>query len=155
MQITVKAKGGITVLRISGNMVFDVSLFQMRGHVQEALGLGMRRFIIDISEVPFMDSSPIGELITIYTSVSRAQGSLIIVKPAERVRVLFDRIRLTGIFKFADSLDAAETALVKHLRHVATGGPPTTLFNNWRISNECREFSLRCCGITLNRRARR
>ena len=111
MQITVKAKNGITILKISGQMTFDVSLFQMRGHVEQALSLGLRRFILDISEVPFVDSSAVGELITIYTSITRAQGSVVVVKPVERVRVLFERIRLTDLFRIAGSLEEAEMAL--------------------------------------------
>ena len=110
MRITVKTKDGVAILKISGHMIFDESLFRMRGHVQEALASGIRGFIVDMSEVPFVDSSGAGELITIYTSITKAQGLFAIVNPVERVRVLFERIRLTDIFKIAGSVEEAETA---------------------------------------------
>jgi stage II sporulation protein AA (anti-sigma F factor antagonist) len=109
MTLEAKVKDGILILTVAGRMVFDESLFQIRSHVQEAIPSGIRRFVIDLSGVPYLDSSACGELISTYTSIERVHGSLAIVNPQERVRLLLERIRLTDIFKIAETLEQAES----------------------------------------------
>jgi anti-sigma B factor antagonist len=111
MRISVEIKDGIAILKISERMLFDETLFLLRRHVRDALASGIRRFIFDISEVPFLDSSGCGELICVHTSIAREQGSLAIVNPQQRVRLLLDRIRLNRILEIVDSLEQAETIL--------------------------------------------
>lgn len=105
MTIDAKAADGVLVLTVTGRMVFGESLFQIRGHVQKAITSGIRRFIVDLSRVPYLDSTACGELINIHTSISRANGSLTVVNPQERVRVLILRIGLADIFKIVDRLE--------------------------------------------------
>ena len=116
MRITFETNNEIGILKISGRMTFDESLFQMRNHIQKALGSGIRTFILDISDVPFMDSSALGELITVYTSIAKAQGLFVMVNPVGWVRALFKRIRLDDIFKIAESVEEAERILRTQLR---------------------------------------
>jgi anti-anti-sigma factor len=101
------------VVRVSGRMVFDLSLFQLREHVRKALDAEIRRFAIDLSETPFIDSSACGELISVYTSITSAGGLLVIVKPSERVRMLLERIKLTRILSIVETLDQAEKLLLR------------------------------------------
>ena len=105
MTIDAKATDDVVVVTVSGRMVFGESLFQIRGHVQKGIASGIRRFIVDLSAVPHLDSSACGELISIHTSISKANGSLTIVNPQERVRVLISRIGLADIFKIVDRLE--------------------------------------------------
>jgi stage II sporulation protein AA (anti-sigma F factor antagonist) len=109
MTIEAKAKDGCLLLTVTGRMVFGESLFQIRGHVQEGLASGTRRFIVDLSAVPYVDSSACGELISIHTSIARARGSLTVVNPQERVRLLLSRIRLTDILNIVGSLEEAQS----------------------------------------------
>jgi anti-anti-sigma factor len=92
-------------------MVFDLNLFLLRDYVRKALDTGTRRFIIDISEAPFLDSSGCGELISVYTSITSAGGTLAIVKPSPRVRTLLERIKLTRILMIFETMDDAEAFL--------------------------------------------
>ena len=109
MTIDAKATDDAVVLTVTGRMVFGESLFQIRGHVQKAISSGVRRFIVDLSGVPYLDSSACGELISIHTSIMKANGTLTIVNPQERVRLLLSRIRLNEIFKIVDTIEQAES----------------------------------------------
>jgi anti-anti-sigma factor len=109
MTIDARATDDALVLTVTGRMVFGESLFQIRGHVQKAISSGIRRFIIDLSGVPYLDSSACGELISIHTSISRTNGTLTIVNPQERVRLLLWRIRLTDIFRIVDTMEQADS----------------------------------------------
>jgi anti-anti-sigma factor len=89
--------------------VFDESLLTLREHVRELLHTGVKGFVLDFTDVPYCDSSGCGELIGAYTSIHKAGGLIAFVKPTARVRVLWERIRLTDIFKIFDTLAEAET----------------------------------------------
>ena len=88
-------------------MVLDESLFRLREHVLYGLETGIRRFVIDFSEVSHLDSSGCGEVISAYTSISRAKGSLGFVNPTERVRLLWAHTRIAEVLHVFDSLDEA------------------------------------------------
>lgn len=109
MEIKFEEKDGVAVLRVSGRMVFDLNLFQLRTQVRASLDAGTRRFVIDISDCPFLDSSGCGELISVYTSIANAGGSLAVVKPSPRVRTLLDRIKLTKVLMIFETFEEAET----------------------------------------------
>ena len=88
-------------------MVLDESLFRLREHVQYGLQSGIRRFVIDISEVGHLDSSGCGEMISAHTSVLRAKGSLVFLNPSEFVRLLLIRTKLNQVLNIVDTLDEA------------------------------------------------
>jgi len=113
MQISVAINNSIAVIRISGKMIFDDSLFQLREHVQEQLQSGIRRFIVDLAEVPHIDSSGCGEVIRVYSSIVKAEGSVAFVGLTERVRALWGRIKLDQVFQAFETADEAKQFLLK------------------------------------------
>jgi anti-sigma B factor antagonist len=107
VQITSETKNNIVLIKVSGRMVLDESLFRLREHVLYGLETGIRRFVIDISEVSHLDSCGCGEVITAYTSILRAKGSLGFVNPTEHVRMLWARTKLADVFNVFDSVNEA------------------------------------------------
>jgi len=107
VQITSEVKDNIALIKISGRMVLNESLFRLHEHVLHELQAGIRRFVIDISEVSYLDSSGCGEVISAHTSIHRAKGSLGFVNPTERVRLLWAHTRLAEVLHIFDSLDEA------------------------------------------------
>lgn len=111
MQIDAGTRNGIVILTVTGRMIFDPTLFRLRGHVQEALSSGSRLFIVDLSAVSHLDSSGCGELISVHTSIARLQGALAIASPQPKVRTLLERIRLNQVLKIAGSIEEAAAAI--------------------------------------------
>ena len=99
---------GIEVLKVSGRMIFEDSLFELREQVQKAIGSGIRCFVIDLSGVSHLDSSACGELIRVHASIAKAEGALAILNPVDRVRSLLARTGLIGVFNVAHSLEEAQ-----------------------------------------------
>ena len=108
MEVTFTTSGSIEILTVSGRMIFEDSLFVLREHVQKAIGSGIRSFVIDLSGVSHLDSSACGELIRVHASIAKAEGSLAILNPVERVRSLLARTGLIGVFNVANSLEDAQ-----------------------------------------------
>jgi anti-anti-sigma factor len=108
MEVTSTTNDGIGVVKVSGRMIFEDSLFVLREHVQEAIGSGIRSFVIDLSGVSHLDSSACGELIRVHASIAKAAGALAILNPVERVRSLLARTGLIGVFNVVHSLEDAQ-----------------------------------------------
>ena len=108
MEVTSTTKDDIEFLKVSGRMIFEDSLFVLREHVQKAIGSGIRCFVIDLSGVSHLDSSACGELIRVHASIAKAEGSLSILNPVERVRSLLARTGLISVFNVAYSLEEAQ-----------------------------------------------
>jgi len=107
VKITSKVKDNVVWIRISGRMVLDPSLLRLREHVLHGLDSGIRKFVIDVSEVSYLDSSGCGEVISAHTSIHRAKGSLAFVNPAERVRLLWAQTKLDKLLNIFDTPDEA------------------------------------------------
>ena len=108
MQISSEIKDGIATFKISGSMLFDQSLFELRDQVRKQLQANTRRFIFDVSEVPHLDSSGCGEVISTHSSIVKAGGVLAFVNPTGRVRILWTRIRILDILNIFDNLNDAQ-----------------------------------------------
>jgi anti-anti-sigma factor len=109
VQITSDTKNGIAILRLSGRMIFDQSLLSLRDEIAHFLKSGINRFIFDVSAVPHCDSSGCGEIIGAYSSICKAGGTVAVVNPTDRVRTLWDRIKLTDMFPTFDRFEDAES----------------------------------------------
>ena len=111
MEITSEINDTILLIKISGRMVLDASLFRLREHVLYGLETGIRRFAIDISEVSHLDSCGCGEVISAHTSIHRAKGSLVFINPTERVRLLWAHTKLDMVLNIFNTPDEARDFL--------------------------------------------
>jgi anti-sigma B factor antagonist len=96
LAITSRIVSDVVIVDINGRLSFlDVSL---REHMNELLEEGHRAFVLNLVNVPYVDSFGLGQLITIWTSVRSRGGQLILLRPTDRVQELFQITRLNTIF---------------------------------------------------------
>ncbi len=68
------------------------------------------RLIIDLSEVPYMDSSGVATLVEAMQIARRTGGKLILCGLQDKVRSIFEIARLDMVFVIVDTLDDAAVA---------------------------------------------
>ena len=107
MDIKAEVRDNIVWIEISGRMVLDSSLLRLREHVLFGLESGVRKFVVDISEVSHLDSSGCGEVISIHTSINRMKGLLVFVNPNERIRLLWAHTKLDNVLNISNTQDEA------------------------------------------------
>jgi anti-sigma B factor antagonist len=110
---TSEASAGIVVIKLSGRLVFDESLFKLRPKIRELLESGVRKIIFDLSEVPHCDSSGCGEIMGAYATIRKANAAVAFASLTPRIRQLWERINVTRIFDIFDSIQEAENFLAK------------------------------------------
>jgi anti-sigma B factor antagonist len=110
LKITSRLCSGVVIVEISGRLCFlDVAL---RESLKELLEEGHRAFILNMANVPYVDSFGLGQLITVWTSVRSRGGKLILLRPTDHVRALFRLTKLDSIFHISHE----ETQAIKSAR---------------------------------------
>ena len=99
----------VVVLDLTGRLwILDLPL---RDKMNALLSEGMRHFVLNLSGVEYIDSSGLGQLITIWTSIRNKGGHMTVLNPTKRVQRLLDITRLDTVFRiFEKEQDAVEIA---------------------------------------------
>ena len=93
-RVTAGVPDEIGVIAVTGELTI-ASGYGLPVEVSEMLlREGLRRIVIDLDAVEFIDSSGLGLLLNVQRRVDRAGARLAIVEPPERVRRVFEITRL-------------------------------------------------------------
>ncbi len=106
MTITVEQVEDLIVLRIDGK----TSLVRIRDVVNEQVGLGKKRIVVDLRAVSFIDSAGLGDLMAAYTIARRFGGVIKLVSDSRKVDDLLDITRISSVFdKYTTFEEAKES----------------------------------------------
>ena len=72
LEINTKKEGQILVVRVSGRIVYGDESNQLRDAVKEAIAAKPTGVVINLSQVPYIDSGGIGTVVGLYTSAHGA-----------------------------------------------------------------------------------
>jgi anti-sigma B factor antagonist len=97
---------GQCVLRLEGALVMSTT----QAFEDAVRADNTHSLIIDLSAVPFVDSAGIGALVAAYVSSQNRQRNLALVGVNERVRNSLRVAWVEQLFRFFDSVSAAEDA---------------------------------------------
>ena len=99
----------VVVLDLFGRLwILDLPL---RDKMNGFLNDGNRRFVVNLAGVEYIDSSGLGQLVSIWVSVKNRRGHLTLLNPTKRVQRLFEITRLNTIFEiFENELEAVHQA---------------------------------------------
>ena len=110
MSIAIKIKkvNGYPILVVSGRVInIDSEKFQKK--MESFCKKNLTQFIVDISEVTFMDSYGLGTLVQHHTQIQKRGKEFILLNtntdPTTYMRRLFDMTGLSSIFVIVTSID--------------------------------------------------
>jgi anti-sigma B factor antagonist len=118
--ITSRLCSGVVIVEINGKLCFlEVGL---RECFKALLEEGHRAFVLDMANVPYVDSFGLGQLITVWTSIRNKGGQLILLRPADHVQALFQITKLNTIFRVsveeAQAIKSARSNIFESIAHV-------------------------------------
>ena len=105
----VDTAGGIRVLRLTGPLTLN-NLFDFQDAARAETDLPV---VIDLSEVPYMDSAGLGAVLGILASCQRKTRGFGMVGASDRLKTLFDVAGVGGLIPSFDSMESAERKLSK------------------------------------------
>lgn len=108
LEITVEPNDEFHVCRLTG----EVDAYTV-GEFREALSNvdGVERLLIDLSEVPFMDSAGLGALIGAIRRVREAEGDVAVISTTPSLNRLLHTTGFDRIVPVCETLDDAVAAL--------------------------------------------
>lgn len=98
MQVTTRQADGITILDVCGRISVGEGNVMLREIVRDLVEKGRKRILLNLQEVNFVDSSGLGELVSIHTTLRKAGGQMKLVNPSPRVQELLQITSLTTVF---------------------------------------------------------
>jgi anti-anti-sigma factor len=79
----------------------------LRQTIQEALGSGESRILVDLAEVPMIDSSGIGVLVRFMTSAKQQGGNIKLLNPSKFAVQTLRTVGLLNLFEVFEDEDKA------------------------------------------------
>ena len=107
MDIEVKPKGAVTVVRVSGRIVDGEPAELLQDALRKLVRAQHVRTVFDLEKLTYLDSLAIGILVSHYVSVSQLGGGVVLMNADDKVVELMRITRLTDRFGWADELDEA------------------------------------------------
>lgn len=99
MHIEVRQADDVMILDLKGRLTAGLGDQILRDAVDELLAEGRRRILLNLSEVSFLDSAGVGELVAGLKTSRRFQAELKLLNVGERVYSTLDMARLLPTFE--------------------------------------------------------
>ncbi|MER6187245.1 STAS domain-containing protein [Streptomyces sp. NPDC001652] len=97
----------VALITVQGYLDVDTAT-EFQHHLANQLHHGRRHFLLDLSQVPFMDSSGMNIILRVYQEARQLPGSVHIISPTPAVRRILD---LTGVSITVPVSESVEEAL--------------------------------------------
>ena len=75
----------------------------LKDKVNSLLNQGQKKLVLNLAEVPYVDSAGLGEIVRTFTTVSRQGGSLKLLNLTKRITDLLAITKLLTVFETFDS----------------------------------------------------
>ena len=103
MQIEERAVGDVIVLDLKGKVTLGEGDELLKDKVNSMVNQGHRKIILNLAQVPYIDSAGLGEIVRTYTTVSRQGGSLKLLGLTKRITDLLSITKLLTVFETYES----------------------------------------------------
>jgi anti-sigma B factor antagonist len=107
MQIEQRAVGDVIVLDLKGKITLGEGDELLKDKVNSLVNQGHRKIVLNLAEVPYIDSAGLGEIVRTYTTVSRQGGSLKLLNLTKRITDLLSITKLLTVFETFETEDEA------------------------------------------------
>ncbi|MBM3777356.1 MAG: STAS domain-containing protein [Acidimicrobiia bacterium] len=107
MNIEERSAGDVTVLDLKGRMTMGEGDELLKDKINSLILQGRRKLVLNLAEVPYIDSAGLGEIVRTYTTVGRQGGSLKLANLTKRITDLLSITKLLTVFETYDSEEDA------------------------------------------------
>ena len=98
MDIQVESLGNRRIVHIKGKITFEYCPV-LQSRLDSAVDEGVREVVIDFREVPFIDSSGVGDVLRLFKRMKDRNGDVILANPNRKLNDLFSMYRFDQFMK--------------------------------------------------------
>jgi anti-sigma B factor antagonist len=103
MKIVERQVNEVSILDLQGKILIGEGDDVLRDAVSKLLDAGKTKILLNLAEVPYVDSAGLGEIVRCYTTVSRKGGRLKLINLTTKIRDLLSITKLLTVFETYDS----------------------------------------------------
>ena len=107
LTLTTRQEEGHFIVEASGRLIAGESCTQLRDLVKRLTAEGGRSFVLNLAGVSHMDSSGLGLLLSIYSTIRSQGGDLKLLSIGDRVRDLLTMTQLSEVFEIFEDENRA------------------------------------------------
>lgn len=113
MKTNERQAGDITIVDVEGRIVFGDGEGEFRDAVTGVIEAGRVKLVINMAEVPYVDSAGISQLVRAFVSASKKGGQMKLLRLTRRVR---DLLTITRLLTVMESFESEEEAVASFAR---------------------------------------
>jgi anti-sigma B factor antagonist len=102
MHITQRSIGDVVIIDPVGKLTAEGDEL-LRDKVNSLIQQGQKKIVLNLAEVPYIDSAGLGEIVRTYTTASKNGGSLKLLNLTKRIQDLLAITKLLTVFEVYDS----------------------------------------------------
>jgi anti-sigma B factor antagonist len=108
MQIDERQVGEIMILDLKGKVTLGEGDEVLKDKINSLILQNKKRILLNLADVPYIDSAGLGEIVRTYTTVSRQGGQLKLVNLTKRIT---DLLMITKLLTVFETFDVEQDAL--------------------------------------------
>ncbi|HZU27268.1 MAG TPA: STAS domain-containing protein [Bryobacteraceae bacterium] len=102
VKLTTRQVGDVTVIDAAGRITLGEGASTFRDTIRDLASKGNKKLLLNLSDVSYIDSSGIGELVSGFTTVTNHGGQLKLLGLSKRVKDLLQITKLYTVFEVFD-----------------------------------------------------
>jgi anti-sigma B factor antagonist len=102
MTASTRFVGGVTIVDLSGRIALGEGSTGLRDLIRNLVKEGIKKILLNLRNVDYIDSSGLGELVSAFTSMRSQGGDLKLLNLTKRVRTLLQITKLLTVFDITD-----------------------------------------------------
>ena len=103
MHIEERVVGNVMVLDLKGKLTLGEGDELLKDKINSLVQQERKAILLNLEDVPYIDSAGLGEIVRTYTTVSRQGGKLKLVHLTKRIQDLLSITKLLTVFETFDS----------------------------------------------------
>jgi len=98
MKIEKRKKGDVVILDLKGKILIGEGIDVLRDTINNTISEQETKVLLNFAEVPYLDSTGLGEVVRSYASIKKTGGVVKIVNLTNKVRDLLSVTKLITVF---------------------------------------------------------
>lgn len=107
MKIEKRKKGNVTIIDLKGKILSGEGIDELRQTIDATIKENEKQLVLNFAEVPYLDSTGLGEVVRSYTTLKKAGGTIKIANLTNKVQDLLSVTKLITVFETFQDEDQA------------------------------------------------
>jgi anti-sigma B factor antagonist len=107
VEIEIHSLGEVKLIKLTGKIMLGVAVDRLRENLDELMDNGATRLLLELGDVPMIDSSGIGLLVRYMTAAKQRGGALKLLNPTKFTVQTLKMIGLLNLFEVFQDQDTA------------------------------------------------